>query len=44
VRGRVGRVFLVHGEAEPAAALTEKLHEAGLPQIHYPRHGEVADL
>jgi metallo-beta-lactamase family protein len=44
VRGRVGRIFLVHGEAEPAAALTEKLHEAGLPQIHYPRHGEVADL
>jgi len=44
VRGRVGRIFLVHGEPEPAAALTEKLREVGLPQIHYPRHGEGADL
>jgi metallo-beta-lactamase family protein len=44
LRGRVRRIYLVHGEAGPAAALTERLHEAGLPEVHYPRHGEEADL
>jgi len=44
VRGQVRRIFLVHGEAGPAAALTEKLREAGLSQVSYPRQGEEAEL
>ena len=44
VRGRARRIYLVHGEAGPAAALTERLHQAGFPEVHYPRHGEAAEL
>ncbi|HLE13791.1 MAG TPA: MBL fold metallo-hydrolase [Anaerolineales bacterium] len=36
------QIFLVHGEAGPAQALTEKLAEAGLSNISYPElHSEV---
>jgi metallo-beta-lactamase family protein len=44
VRGRVQRICLVHGEAAPAAALTEKLREAGLSAVAYPRQGEELEL
>ncbi|HEX9617755.1 MAG TPA: MBL fold metallo-hydrolase [Anaerolineales bacterium] len=36
VKGRVRDVFLVHGEAVPALALTEKLEAAGMPRVAYP--------
>jgi len=44
VRGRARRIYLVHGEPGPAAALTERLHQAGFPEVYYPRHGEAAEL
>lgn len=43
-REQVRRIFLVHGEPEPAAALRAKLAEAGLKQVHYPGPGERAEL
>jgi metallo-beta-lactamase family protein len=39
LRGRVKRIFLVHGEEEPAAALTELLTEAGMGPVEYPELG-----
>lgn len=36
VKDTVKEVFLVHGEAQPAAALTQKLHEASIARVHYP--------
>jgi metallo-beta-lactamase family protein len=36
VQDRVKKIFLVHGEARGAEALTEKLHETGLPQVYFP--------
>lgn len=44
LRGRVQRIFLVHGEATAAQALTEKLHAAGLPEVDYPAPGQRATL
>lgn len=44
VRGRVRRIYLVHGEPGPAAALTDQLHRAGLTEVFYPLHGESAEL
>jgi metallo-beta-lactamase family protein len=44
VRGRVRRICLVHGETGPAAALTEKMKEAGLLQVSYPRQGDEVEL
>jgi metallo-beta-lactamase family protein len=41
LRGRVKRIFLVHGEEEPAAALTELLTEAGMGPVEYPELGSV---
>jgi metallo-beta-lactamase family protein len=38
--GRVGRVFLVHGEPGPQTALATKLAEAGFDATHAPREGE----
>jgi hypothetical protein len=34
----------VHGEQEPAQALTEKLAEAGLHQVHYPELAEEVEI
>jgi metallo-beta-lactamase family protein len=39
LKGRVKRIFLVHGEEGPAAALTELLNEAGMDQVEYPALG-----
>lgn len=44
VRGSVKNVFLVHGEPEPAAALTELLSADGLDKVHYPEWGSEAEL
>jgi metallo-beta-lactamase family protein len=38
----VQKIFLVHGEHQPAQALTEKLGEVGLKSVYYPAlHSEV---
>jgi metallo-beta-lactamase family protein len=44
VSGRVRKICLVHGEAGPAAALTEKMKDAGLPRVSYPRQGDEVEL
>jgi Cft2 family RNA processing exonuclease len=36
VRNTVKKVFLVHGEAIPAAALTEKLKYQNIKEVYYP--------
>ncbi len=36
LRGRVKKVFLVHGDPRPAAALTETLKQHGLSEVYYP--------
>jgi metallo-beta-lactamase family protein len=36
LKGQARKVFLVHGEQEPAQALTEKLNEQGMGQVYYP--------
>jgi len=42
VKGQVKQVFLVHGEANPAQALTEKLSQAGIARVSYPElHSSV---
>jgi hypothetical protein len=38
----VKKVFLVHGEAVPAAALTEKLKDLQMRDVYYPElHSSV---
>jgi metallo-beta-lactamase family protein len=44
VKGRVKKVFLVHGEAGPAAALSEKLVGAGMDRPAYPLWKESAEI
>jgi metallo-beta-lactamase family protein len=44
VRSEVKQVFLVHGEAVPAAVLTEKLAETGLSSVKYPDLHEGFEL
>lgn len=44
LRGRVRRIFLVHGEPRPAQALTEQLRAAGLPDVDYPAPGTRVTL
>lgn len=44
VRDRVKNIFLVHGEAGPAAALTSLLNQDGFPNVHFPAWGDVAEL
>jgi metallo-beta-lactamase family protein len=42
VKGSVRKVFLVHGEAIPAAALTQKLLERNMQEVFYPElHSSV---
>ena len=36
VKNTVQKVFLVHGEAMPAAALAEKLQEKDMQEVYYP--------
>lgn len=44
VKGQVKNIFLVHGEAGPAQALTELLGKEGFDKVHYPVWGTKADL
>ena len=44
VRDSVKKVFLVHGEAMPAAALTQKLWEGNLREVYYPELHSTAEL
>ncbi len=41
---KVKQIFLVHGEAKPAAALQEKLGEAGINQVAYPALHETVEI
>jgi len=42
IRDTVKRIFLVHGEATPAAALTEKLKAQNMHEVYYPElHSSV---
>ena len=43
LKGRVKRIFLVHGEPGPAAALREKLEAEGF-SVSYPEQGDVFEL
>ncbi len=43
-RDTLRKTYLVHGEAEPAAALEAKLKQAGIGAVHYPDLGEAAEL
>ncbi len=40
LNGNLGRVFLVHGEAEPAAALANGLRDLNIPQVDIPQRGD----
>jgi metallo-beta-lactamase family protein len=44
LKGTVKKVFLVHGEAGPAAALSEKLVEAGMERPAYPLWKESVEI
>lgn len=44
VKEQVQKVFLVHGEEKPAAALTERLAERGLREVYYPELHSTAEL
>jgi metallo-beta-lactamase family protein len=44
VRGRARRIVLVHGEAEPAAALQTGLRELGFADVRYPARGDTLEL
>jgi metallo-beta-lactamase family protein len=43
-KGAVKKVFLVHGEAMPAAALTQKLLEQNMHEVYYPDLHSSAEL
>ena len=34
----------MHGEPDPARALTEKLDEAGIGRVHYPELGSAVNI
>ena len=44
LKGRARKVFLVHGEQEPADALTARLHEMAMPEVYYPALHSFVDL
>jgi metallo-beta-lactamase family protein len=43
-KGRLKRIFLVHGEPEKANALQARLNQAGIRQVYYPEMNESVDL
>ncbi len=43
-RGRLKKVFLVHGEPKAAGALRERLEEWGMGGVYYPEGGEFFEL
>jgi metallo-beta-lactamase family protein len=44
LKGQAKKVFLVHGEQEPAEVLTARLHEQGMPEVYYPALHSFVDL
>ena len=44
LKGRLKKVFLVHGEPEPAEALAAKLREGGIPEVYYPELHDTVSL
>lgn len=44
LKGKVKRIFLVHGEPGPAEAFSEKLVEAGMERPAFPQRGESVEL
>jgi len=44
VKDTVRNIYLVHGEAGPATALTEALNADGFPNVHFPAMGDMAEL
>ena len=38
------KIYLVHGDEEPAAVLMEKMKEQGITKVRYPERGEVAEF
>jgi len=44
LRGRAHRIVLVHGEAEPAAALQSGLRQLGFDDVRYPPRGDTLEL
>jgi metallo-beta-lactamase family protein len=44
VKDTVKKVFLVHGEAVPAGALTEKLRQQNMREVYYPALHSSVDL
>jgi metallo-beta-lactamase family protein len=44
LKGQVKDVFLVHGEADAAGALTQKLSEAGMGRVTYPEQGFSVEI
>ncbi len=44
LKGRLKKVFLVHGEPEPANALAEKLRQGGIREVYYPGLHESVTL
>jgi metallo-beta-lactamase family protein len=43
-RSTLKKIFLVHGEPPMAKALTQKMTEAGLKEIYYPKQGDEFEL
>lgn len=44
VKGRVKKIFLVHGESEAAAAFQVKLKEAGIGPVEYPIYQQQVEI
>jgi metallo-beta-lactamase family protein len=44
VKDSVKKIFLVHGETTPAAALMEKLNERNMPEVYYPELHSNAEI
>ncbi len=44
VKGRVKKIFLVHGEAEAAAVFMAKLKEAGIGPVEYPTYQQQVEI
>jgi metallo-beta-lactamase family protein len=44
VKGGAKQVFLIHGEPDPAQALTQKLMEAGMEKPAYPTRGTSVEV
>lgn len=44
VKGRVKKIFLVHGEAEAAAVFMAKLKEAGIGPVEYPAYQQEVEI